>query len=82
MVITYESKGYNVLRKTEYIHFSGDIKEFVDDFVYTNNIEPFWAIIKRGVYGILVTLYSAKEISSFAFRINYHYRSTIDFSKE
>lgn len=54
-VITNEFPGYSILRKTEYIHLVIDhTKGFVEDFVHTNNVESFWAILKRGgIYGIL-----------------------------
>jgi transposase len=28
---------------------------FVDDDIYTNTVESFWAIVKRAVYGIYFT---------------------------
>lgn len=56
-IITDEFGGYNILRKTEHIHLVIDrTKGFVNDFIHTNNVESFWAILKRGVYGIYLQL--------------------------
>lgn len=52
-VITDGFRGYGILRKTEYIHLVVDhTKESVNDFVRANNVESFWVILKRGIYGI------------------------------
>ncbi len=73
-IITDEFSGYNILRKTEYIHLVIDhTKGFVDDFVHTNNVESFWAILKRGVYGIyhhVSVKYLQAYVNEFCFRFN------------
>lgn len=73
-VITDEFPGYSILRKTEYVHLIIDhTKGFVDDFVHTNNVESFWAILKRGVYGIyhhVSVKYLQAYVNEFCFRFN------------
>ena len=73
-VITDEFTGYSILRKTKYVHLVIDhTKGFVDDFVHTNNVESFWAILKRGVYGIyhhVSIKYLQNYVNEFCFRFN------------
>ena len=73
-VITDEFTGYSILRKTEYVHLVIDYtKGFVDDFVHTNNVESFWAILKRGIYGIyhhVSIKYLQTYVNEFCFRFN------------
>ncbi len=73
-VITDEFTGYSILRKTKYIHLVIDhTKGFVNDFIHTNNVESFWAILKRGVYGIyhhVSVKYLQTYVNGFCFRFN------------
>jgi len=73
-VITDEFMGYSILRKTEYVHLVIDhTKGFVNDFVHTNNVESFWAILKRGIYGIyhhVSVKYLQTYVNEFCFRFN------------
>lgn len=56
IVISNKFHGYDRLRFTDYIHLKIDhSKMFVDDDIYTNTVESFWAIVKRAVYGIYFT---------------------------
>ena len=73
-IITDEFSGYNVVRKTEHVHLAIDhTRGFVEDFVHTNNVESFWAILKRGVYGIyhhVSVKYLQAYVNEFCFRFN------------
>jgi len=73
-VISDEFKGYNKLKSTQYIHLKVDhTKEYVNGMVHTNNIESFWATLKRGIYGIyhhVSTQHLQKYVDEFCFRYN------------
>ena len=49
----YKRQGYNDIAEI-YTRFSVDHskKQFVDGDIYTNTIEGFWSILKRGIIGI------------------------------
>jgi transposase-like protein len=75
IVMTDEFKGYNILdKKTNYFRLKIDhTKGYVDGDIHTNSIESFWAILKRGIYGIYhhVSLkYLQNYVNEFCFRYN------------
>jgi transposase-like protein len=73
-VITDEFRSYNILTKTDFIHLQVDhTKEFSNNGIHTNNIESFWATLKRGVYGIYHSVspkYMQNYVDEFCFRYN------------
>lgn len=73
-VITDEFKSYNALRRTNHIHFTIDhTQAFADGFIHTNNIESFWATLKRGILGIyhhVSVEYLQYYVNEFCFRYN------------
>jgi len=73
-VITDEFRSYNILTSTDYIHLKVDhTKEFTNNGIHTNNIESFWATLKRGVYGIYHSIspkYMQNYVDEFCFRYN------------
>jgi transposase-like protein len=74
VVITDEFSGYNRFSKTKHVHLRIDhSKEYTNGFIHTNNIESFWAVLKRGIYGIYhhVSIeYLQNYINEFCFRFN------------
>ena len=74
VVMTDEFKGYNILEKENIMHLRVDHQQmFSDGFVHTNNIESFWATLKRGVYGIyhhVSVKYMQRYVDEFCFRYN------------
>jgi transposase-like protein len=74
-VITDEFRGYNVLKSTNHIHLRVNHQEmFARGDVHTNNIESFWATLKRGVLGIyhhVSVEYLQSYINEFCFRYNH-----------
>ena len=74
VLYTDEWQGYNDIAEI-YTRFSVDHskKQFVDGDIYTNTIEGFWSILKRGIIGIYHHM-SKKHLqlyaNEFAFRYN------------
>lgn len=72
IIITDEFKGYNLLDYKDYVHFRIDhTKQFVDGDIHTNNMESFWATLKRGILGIyhhVSVKYLQKYLDEFCFR--------------
>jgi len=84
-VTTDEHAAYRGLRSDGYKHFSVNHSagEYVRDFcIHTNGIESFWALLKRGHYGIYHYM-SAKHlhryVNEFAFRQNTAQAGTMGF---
>lgn len=81
-VYTDDHSGYvgmpNVIHRT--VRHSA--KEYVNGMAHTNGIESFWALLKRGYYGVFHYM-SAKHlnryISEFAFRNNTAKVGTMEF---
>ena len=73
-IFTDEFSGYNILNQTSHVHFTVDHKEaFVDGFIHTNNLESFWATLKRGILGIyhhVSVEYLQNYVNEFCFRYN------------
>ena len=73
-IMTDEFKGYNPLERNNFVHLRIDhTKAFSDNGVHTNNIESFWATLKRGIYGIYHHIsvdYMQAYVDEFCFRYN------------
>lgn len=74
-IITDEFSGYNRLaQETNCIHLKVDHSVmFADGEIHTNNAESFWAVFKRGIYGIyhqVSTKYLQRYVDEFCFRWN------------
>jgi transposase-like protein len=74
-VITDEFPSYSILDKNSIIHLRIDHRVmYANGPIHTNNIESFWANLKRGVYGIYhhVSLkYLQRYVDEFCFRYNH-----------
>lgn len=78
-VMTDQFRGYNIL---DYPNAKNFLRLQVDHSVvfslgngiHTNGIESFWALLKRGIYGIfhhISTHYLQMYVNEFCFRLNY-----------
>lgn len=74
IIISDEFTGYAPLNKLNYVHLKIDHKAmYSNGDVHTNNIESFWATLKRGVYGIyhhVSVKYLQRYVNEFCFRYN------------
>lgn len=74
IVYTDEWKSYQALsRYYDHSIINHSAEEFVSDDVHTNNIESFWALLKRGLTGIYhhtSDKHLEKYINEFTFRFN------------
>ena len=79
-IITDEWIGYNSIKK-HYKHSYVKHKqgEYVRDNIYTNTIEGFWSLFKRGIFGIyhfVSRKHLQKYVDEFVFRYNTRKNST------
>ncbi|KAA6319249.1 hypothetical protein EZS27_030838 [termite gut metagenome] len=78
-VMTDQFSGYNILDKENEKNFirlkvDHSVMFSLGNGIHTNGIESFWAILKRGVYGIfhhISTRYLQSYVNEFCFRLNY-----------
>jgi transposase-like protein len=75
LLITDEFSGYNCLNRTQHIHLKINHQQaFAQGIAHTNNIESFWATLKRGIIGIyhhVSVEYLQEYVNEFCFRYNY-----------
>ena len=73
-VITDEFRGYRSLSKNNFVHLQIDhSKAFSNNDIHTNNIESFWATLKRGIYGVyhhISVKHMQQYVNEFCFRYN------------
>lgn len=83
-VVTDEFKAYRTLPAHGFTHKTvrHSVGEYVRDMAHTNGIESFWALLKRGHYGIYHHM-SAKHlhryVNEFSFRHNTSRSGTMNF---
>lgn len=83
-VVTDEFGAYRTLSALGYTHKTvrHSVGEYVRDMAHTNGIESFWALLKRGHYGIYHYM-SAKHlhryVNEFSFRHNTSRVGTMNF---
>ena len=74
-IMTDEFRGYDPLKRNNFIHLRVDHTKAFSDYngTHTNNIESFWATLKRGVYGIyhhISVKHMQRYVDEFCFRYN------------
>lgn len=77
-MVTDQFSGYDILNKENiknFIRLKVDHGVSSSDFngVHTNGIESFWAVLKRGLYGIyhhVSVKYLQNYVNEFCFRLN------------
>lgn len=83
-VVTDSHSSYVGLEASGYTHIrvNHSVGEYVRDMAHTNGIESFWALLKRGHYGIFHFM-SAKHlhryVNEFSFRHNTAQAGTMSF---
>lgn len=78
-VMTDQFSGYNILDKENECNFvrlkiDHTVTYSLGDGIHTNGIESFWAILKRGVYGVFHNVsvkYMQKYVMEFCYRLNH-----------
>jgi transposase-like protein len=78
-VMTDQFSGYNILDKPNDKNFirlqvDHNVMYSLGNGIHTNGIESFWALLKRGIYGIfhhISTRYLQNYVNEFCFRLNY-----------
>jgi len=82
IVVTDEFKGYNILNHTEHTHYVVDHSfQYANGDIHTNNIESFWATLKRGIIGMyhrISVKYMQSYVNEFCFRYNYRNENMFD----
>lgn len=79
IVMTDQFSGYNILDKKNECNFirlkvDHTVTYSLGDGIHTNGIESFWAILKRGVYGVFHNIsvkYMQKYVTGFCYRLNH-----------
>lgn len=83
-VVTDEFSAYNQLSAKGYTHnrVKHSMGEYLRDMAHTNGIESFWALLKRGHYGIyhyMSTKHLHRYVKEFSFRHNTAALGTMPF---
>ena len=87
VVVTDQHAGYVGIAAHGYQHISVNhsVGEYVREMAHTNGIESFWAMLKRGHYGIFYFM-SAKHlhryVNEFPFRQNTAQDGTMRFTEK
>ena len=79
VVMTDQFSGYNILDKENDCNFvrlkvDHTVAYSLGDGIHTNGIESFWALLKRGVYGIFHNVsvkYMQRYVDEFCYRLNH-----------
>ena len=79
IVMTDQFMGYNILDKENDCNFvrlkiDHSVTYSLGNGIHTNGIESFWAVLKRGVYGVFHNVsvkYMQKYVNEFCYRLNH-----------
>ncbi len=79
IIMTDQYSGYNILDKENDCNFvrlkiDHSVTYSLGNGIHTNGIESFWAVLKRGVYGVFHNVsvkYMQKYVNEFCFRLNH-----------
>lgn len=79
IVMTDQYSGYNILDKENECNFirlkvDHSVAYSLGNGIHTNGIESFWAVLKRGVYGVFHNVsvkYMQKYVNEFCYRLNH-----------
>lgn len=81
-VVTDNFRSYRGLNGYSHVTVNHSVGEYVKDMAHTNGIESFWALLKRGYYGIyhhMSQKHLHRYVNEFSFRHNTAQVDTIDF---
>ena len=83
-VVTDMHKGYDLLSTLGFTHkrVNHTVGEYVRDMAHTNGIESFWALLKRGHYGVyhyMSVKHLHRYVNEFSFRHNTARAGTMNF---
>ena len=83
-VVTDEARAYKGLSSEGYTHktVNHSAGEYIRDMAHTNGIESFWALLKRGYYGIyhyMSDKHLHRYVKEFSFRHNTSQAGTMPF---
>lgn len=84
IAVTDQHSGYLGLNSEGFTHkhVNHSVGEYIRDNAHTNGIESFWALLKRGYYGIFHHMrekHLHRYVNEFSFRHNTAQISTMDF---
>jgi len=81
-VYTDEHRSYQGITGYNHEVVNHSAKEFVRGMAHTNGIESFWALLKRGYYGVyhyMSTQHLHRYINEFSFRLDTAKEDTMQF---
>ncbi len=81
-VVTDNFRSYRGLNGYKHMTVNHSVGEYVKEMAHTNGIESFWALLKRGYYGIyhyMSEKHLHRYVNEFSFRHNTAKLDTIDF---
>lgn len=81
-VVTDNFPSYRGMKGYTHKVVNHSIGEYVNDQAHTNGIESFWALLKRGYYGIyhhMSEKHLHRYVNEFSFRHNTANVGTMDF---